>query len=66
MVMSRFASFASSWVQLLRCGGAEINANLLHDGKNLWMHSQTWLGACRDSFSLGSVGKLVEESSGHL
>src|SRR6266851_1383679 len=52
--------------QLLWCGGAEINANLLHDGKNLWMHSQSWLGACRDSFSLGSVGKLVEESSGHL
>jgi hypothetical protein len=52
--------------QLLWFGGAEINANLLHDRKNLWMHSQSGLGACRDSFSLSSVGKLVEESSGHL
>jgi hypothetical protein len=52
--------------QLLWCGGAEIDANLLHSGKNLWMHSQTWLGACGDGFSLGSVGKLVKESCGHL
>jgi hypothetical protein len=52
--------------QLLRLGIAEVDTRLLHDGKNLWMHSQSWLGACRDSFSLGSVSKLVEESSGHL
>jgi hypothetical protein len=38
--------------QLLWCGGAEINANLLHDGKNLWMHSQSWLGAGRYSGGL--------------
>jgi hypothetical protein len=45
--------------QLLWCGGVEINANLLHDGKNFWMHAQSWLGACRHSFSFGTVGKLV-------
>jgi hypothetical protein len=52
--------------QLLRLSIAEVDTRLLHDGKNLWMHSQSWLGACRDSFGLGSVSKLVEESSGHL
>ncbi len=33
--------------QLLRCSGAEINANLLHNGKDFWMYAHSWLGACR-------------------
>src|SRR6266851_4929326 len=38
--------------QLLRCSGAEINANLLHNGKDFWMYAHSWLGACRNRAGL--------------
>jgi hypothetical protein len=66
MVMSKAASFADFWVSF--CGLAALRSIPIScmAARNFRMHSQSWLGACRDSFSLCSVSKLVEESSGHL
>lgn len=44
----------------------EVDSNLLHNGKDLWVYTQAWFRSCGNSFRLRAIGKPVEESSCHL
>ena len=52
--------------QLLRLGVAEVNSNLLHGRKNLWLNTQFWVSSRRYGYSFLWISKLIEKCGRHL